>query len=477
MASFIALAADAYEKIISTLNTWLYTYVLIALLLGAGIYFTIRFGFIQFRMLRESLRVVLEPSEDKQDISSFQALMVSTASRVGTGNIAGIATALCLGGPGAMFWMWVTAIFGSATAFVEGTLAQVFKHRDANNRSFGGPAYYIEALFKKHWLGILYTVFMIMTYAGGFDMICSYNMVDTFRAYSFFDPSRSPVIIGGVIAAVYFVAISGGDKQIGRITEVMVPVMGGIYLLFSFYIVITHISLLPAAFFSVVRGAFDAKAMFGGLAGSCIMNGIRRGLYSNEAGVGAAATAAANAGVSHPVKSGLVQMLSVFIDTMVICTATGIMLLCSGVAPAEEIAGMSYVHAAVSASLGKFGIYFITVALLLFAFTTLIGNFYFAQMGLHYLFGGKMKKTALWIFRICSVVIVFLGATMKATAAWDSADLTMGLCALVNLPAIVLLSRPAFRCMKDYMKQRKESGKPIFRAKDIDLPYDTEYWK
>ena len=466
-----------YAEIIGLLSNWLYSYILIILLLGAGIFFTVKTKFIQFRYLKESIRVVKEPKDDDKSISSFQALMVSTASRVGTGNIAGISTALCIGGPGAMFWMWLTALLGSASAFVESTLAQIYKKRADDGSSYGGPAYYIQAVLKKRWIGILFAVVLIVTYMGGFNMVAAFNIADTFKAYSFYDASMTPKIVGGVLAIAFLICIFGGGKQISKVTGVLVPVMGVFYIAVSLFIVITHINLVPGMIADIVKGAFDFKAIFGGFAGSAIMQGIKRGLFSNEAGVGSAPNAAASAGVSHPAKQGLVQMLSVYIDTIVICTATAFMLLCSGVEPSKEIAGMSYVQAAVANSLGGFGTIFITVALCLFAFTTLIGNFYYAEMGLGYICNKTPGSTLIHAFRILAAVIVCFGATMEFSVSWDTADVLMGLMAIINLPVIILLAKPAILCMDDYIKQKKAGKNPVFKAADINLEDDTDFWK
>ena len=263
-----------FSEIINTLSNWLYTYILIVLLLGAGIYFTVKTKFIQFRCLKEAIRVVKEPSDDKESISSFQALMVSTASRVGTGNIAGISTAICIGGAGAMFWMWLVAILGSASAFIESTLAQIYKRKAADGSSYGGPAYYIQAVLKKRWLGILFAGTLIVTYMGGFNMVAAFNIADSFRAYSFYDPSTTPLIIGAVLAAAFAVCIFGGSKQISKITGVLVPVMGIFYILVSLVIIVTHLNLVPQMFADIFTQAFDFKAIFGGFTGSAIMQGI-----------------------------------------------------------------------------------------------------------------------------------------------------------------------------------------------------------
>lgn len=467
---------EAYGKVVGVLSNWMYSYILIILLVGAGIYFTIRTKGIQFRALKEAIRVVMEPKEDEKSISSFQALMISTASRVGTGNIAGISTALCIGGPGAVFWMWLTALLGSASAFIESSLAQIYKRKAADGSSYGGPAYYIQAVLKKRWLGIVFASVLILTYMGGFNMVASFNISDSFRRYDFYQPGTTPLIVGVVLALIFGICIFGGSRRISRITEVIVPLMGIFYIGVSLFIVITHLNLLPGVIASIFKGAFNLSAIFGGFAGSAIMQGIKRGLFSNEAGVGSAPNASASAGVSHPAKQGLVQMLSVYIDTIVICSATGFMLLCSGVAPEGGIAGMPYVQEAVAGSLGSFGSVFITVALFMFAFTTLIGNFYYAEMGLRYICDKAPGKALLNTFRVAAALTVCLGATMDFSVVWDTADVLMGLMALINLPVIVILSKPAIHCMQDYFRQKAQGKNPVFRAKDIGLKTKTDFW-
>ena len=465
-----------FAQIINTLSDLLYSYILIILLLATGIYFTIKTRFVQFRMLVESIRVVMEPKEDENGLSSFQALMVSTASRVGTGNIAGISTAICIGGPGSVFWMWLTAILGSASAFIESTLAQIYKRRADDGSCYGGPAYYIQAVLKRRWLGAIFAVLLILTYMVGFNMVASFNITDSFRAYGFFDESTTPMIIGGILAVIFCICIFGGSRQISRITGILVPVMGIFYLAVSLFIVVTHYSLIPKMFVDIFTNAFDFRAIFGGFTGSCIMQGIKRGLFSNEAGVGSAPNAAASASVSHPAKQGLVQMLSVFIDTILICSSTAFMLLCSGVAPSESLKGMPWVQAAASNSLGTFGTYFITVALFLFAFTTLIGNFYYAEMGLGYLCDKRPSRALLIGLRIIATLVVFGGSLMEFSVAWSTADVIMGFLALINLPVIILLGGPAVQCLRDYIRQKKEGKNPVFKARDIQLKDQTDFW-
>lgn len=465
-----------FAQIINTLSDLLYSYILIVLLLGTGIYFTFKTRFVQFRMLGESIRVVMEPKNDENGLSSFQALMVSTASRVGTGNIAGISTAICLGGAGAVFWMWVTALLGSASAFIESTLAQIYKRKAQDGTCYGGPAYYIQAVLKKRWLGALFAVFLIMTYMLGFNLVASFNITDSFRTYSFFNESTTPMVVGGILAVIFCLCVFGGSTQISKITGILVPFMGIFYLAVALFIVVTHFNLIPQMFADIFSNAFDLKAIFGGFTGSCIMQGIKRGLFSNEAGVGSAPNAAASASVSHPVKQGLVQMLSVFIDTILICSATAFMLLCSGVAPSDELKGMPWVQTAAAESLGSFGTVFITVALFLFAFTTLIGNYFYAEMGLGYLCDKKPGKKLLTVFRLFAAVVVFGGSLMEFSVAWSTADVIMGFLALINLPVIILLGGPAVHCLQDYIKQKKAGKNPVFKAADIALKDKTDFW-
>ena len=469
--------ADLFATIIGSLSNYLYTYILIILLLGGGVYFTIRTKGVQLRYLVESLRVVLDKKQEGDNtISSFHALMVSTASRVGTGNIAGISIAICVGGPGSIFWMWVTAVLGSATAFVEGTLAQIYKRRASDGSCYGGPAYYIEGALKKRWLGALYAVFMILTYMIGFNLVASFNVADTFKAYGFYDPKLTPLIVGIVLAALFAICISGGGKQISKITGVLVPVMGALYIGAALLMIVLHGDRIPTMFGAIFSGAFDVQAIFGGFAGSVVMLGIKRGLFSNEAGVGAAASAAGSAGVSHPVKQGLVQVLSVTIDTLIICTATAFLLLCSGVEPTAELQGMPYVQAAMYNVFGQGGVVFITVALFLFAFTTLLGNYYFAETGVTYLCGKLPGKGVRVAQKTVAVAVVLIGAVARMGIVWDTADVLMGLMAVINVPVIFLLLKPAVRCLEDYTKQKKAGKDPVFKAADIGLTDKTDFW-
>ena len=402
--------------------------------------------------------------------------MVSTASRVGTGNIIGVSTALCLGGFGSVFWMWVIAIIGSASAFIESTLAQIFKKRGENG-SYGGPAYYIETLLKNRPLGIIFSILLILTYGVGFNMLASYNLQSTFSSYGFYNPTITPWVIGLITALLVGICIIGSANGIVRVTSFLVPIMGMIYILVSLVIVAINITSLPEIFAEIFRGAFDFEAIFGGFSGSCVMYGIKRGLFSNEAGVGSATNASASAEVSHPAKQGLVQVLSVFIDTLLVCSATAFMCMSSGIEPSPEISGAKYVQLSLRETLGDFGPIFITVAMILFAFTTLLGNLYYVDQCLAYINKKIPSKTFMTIYKVIASLVILLGAVLNADLLWGIADIFMGGMALINLPVIIILGKYSLRTLADYEKQRKEGAVPVFRAKDIDLPVEVDYWK
>lgn len=463
------------EKIINTANDALYGYVLIILLVVGGIYFTIRTRFVQFRLLKQQFKSVTEKSTEN-GVSSFQALMVSTASRVGTGNIIGVATALCLGGFGSVFWMWVIAIIGAGSAFVESTLAQIYKKRGTNG-CYGGPAYYIEAATKKKWPSVLFSIFLILTYGFGFNMLASYNLQATFSPYSFYNEQYTPWLIGLVIAALVAYCLFGGGKRLLSVTGVLVPIMGALYIVVALVICFINLKALPDIFKQIFVGAFDVKAIFGGFGGSCVMYGIKRGLFSNEAGVGSAPNASASAEVSHPAKQGLVQVLSVFIDTILVCSATAFMCMSSGITPpTSSDQAASYVQQALSVSLGKVGPIFITVAMLLFAFTTLLGNLYYVDKAIIYLSGKEPTKTVRNLYHVIAALVILVGAGLSADLLWGIADIMMGCMTVINMPVILYLGKYAFRALKDYEKQLK-SGKTItFCKEEIDLPHETDYW-
>lgn len=465
-----------FETIISAANDALYSWVLIIILVAGGLYFTVRTKFVQFRLLGEQFRAVTEKPGQKGGVSSFQALMVSTASRVGTGNIIGVSTALCVGGFGSVFWMWVIALVGAASAFVESTLAQIYKKRGPDG-CYGGPAYYIEAVMKKRWLAVIFSVFLILTYGIGFNMLASYNLQSTFEAYTFYDPQISPWVIGVILAFIVGFCLFGGGGRIIKATTFLVPIMGVAYILVAVIITVMNITSLPSIMGRIFADAFDLEAIFGGFSGSCVMYGIKRGLFSNEAGVGSAPNASASAEVSHPAKQGLVQVLSVFIDTLLVCSATAFMCMASGVEPTEALSGAPYIQAAMQGTLGAFGPIFITAAMILFAFTTLLGNLYYVDKSLCYLLGRQPGKTFMRIYYVIAAAVILLGAVLSADLLWGIADLTMGGMTLINMPVILLLSKYALRCLNDYTLQRKQGKEPRFRAKDIGLPHEVDCWK
>ena len=463
------------SNIVNFVSDALYSYVLVILLVLGGVYFTVRTRFAQFRLIGQQVKSVTEKSGGS-GVSSFQALMVSTASRVGTGNIIGVATALCLGGFGSVFWMWVIAIIGASSAFVESTLAQIYKKRGKDG-CYGGPAYYIEAATKKRWLAVAFSVFLILTYGFGFNMLASYNLQSTFSSYSFYNSDYTPWIIGFVIAALVCYCLIGGGGRIVAVTSFLVPVMGAIYIIVAVIITFVNAKALPWMLKEIFVGAFDVKAIFGGFSGSCVMYGIKRGLFSNEAGVGSAPNASASAEVSHPAKQGLVQVLSVFIDTLLVCSATAFMCMSSGVTPpATSDGAAAYVQESLTSSIGAIGPIFITVAMILFSFTTLLGNLYYVDRTFDYLFGRAPSRIFKNISYVIASLVIFIGAGLSADLLWGIADITMGAMALINMPIILYLGKYAVRALCDYEKKLKSGKEITFNKNDIGLPHDTDYW-
>lgn len=466
------------RELLSAVNGVLYYPILIIVLLACGFYFTIRTKFIQFGLLGEAFKVIKEKPEGKDDVSSFQALMVSTASRVGTGNIVGVANAICLGGPGAVFWMWIIALIGGASAFIESTLAQIYKKRGSDGVSYGGPSYYIENAIGSRGLGVLFAVALIATYAVGFNMLASFNLQDSFRVYDFYVPGKTSWMIGAVLALIAGYCILGGGKRIIKFTSLLVPVMGVIFVIMALVMIVINIKNVPAMFGMIFKDAFNFKAIFGGVAGSALVEGIKRGLYSNEAGMGSAPNAAASASVSHPVKQGLVQMISVFLDTIVICSATAFMSLASGIVPTEELAGAPFVQASLSTVFGSYGNIFITVSLALFAFTTLLGNLYYVDSCLTYINKKTPSKTFMLCYRIIAAILIFVGAGMEMSLAWDMADFLMGVMCLINIPSILYLGSIALKALEDYKRQRAEGKNPVFKAEAVGIDTSKlDYWK
>ena len=465
--------------LLTLIDDVMYFPILIIIMASSGIYFSLRTRGVQIRLFFESIILLFEHSDDKNSVSSLQAMLVSTASRVGTGNIIGVSTAICLGGPGACFWMWLMCIIGASSAFIESTLAQVFKKKDKKCRFYGGPAYYIEQGLNKPKLAALFCIFLISTYAVGFNLLCSFNLQSTFIGYPFYNPSITPAVICALLAILTGYCLLGGGKRIIKITSTIVPLMGVSYVIIALIVILVNYSYIPSMFVLIFQDAFNFRPIVGAIAGSCIVFGIKRGLFSNEAGVGSAPNASASASVSHPTKQGLVQTLSVYIDTMLLCTATALMCLSTGVARDASVAGAPYVQNAIQSVFGTIGPVFITVAMVLFAFTTLIGNLYYVDTALIFL--NKKKKPSkrfLRIFYIFTTAIIFIGAIIPMDAAWAMADITMGGMTLINLPACMLLGKIAIDCMKDYEKQKKLGKNPVFKGKSIGLNEDEfDHWK
>lgn len=468
---------QGFEKIFNdfmgSLNDALYSKLLIFLLIAAGLYFTVRTGFVQIRRMKDVMKILGERGEikdGKRQISSFQALMISTASRVGTGNIAGIASAIAIGGEGAVFWMWIMALVGGASAFIESTLAQVYKVKDGNSFR-GGPAYYIQKGLGKRWLGCVFSVLLILCFAYGFNGLQSYNISSAIKYYiPHYSETHIPMVVGLILAVLTGLIIFGGVHRISFITSVMVPIMAAGYILIGLIIFFSNIQNVPQVFATIFSKAFDFHAVAGGFAGSAIVQGIKRGLFSNEAGMGSAPNAAATAVVSHPAKQGLIQTLSVFLDTLLICSTTAFILLTTGVEKTKDI---SYVQRAVSTVFGEAGIMFITIAIFFFAFSSLIGNYYYTESNLLFI---KNNKTLLNAFRVTCLIAIFLGAQADFSTVWNLADVLMGFMSIVNIFAIVMLGNVAINVLKDYDRQRKEGKDPVFKAKNVGLK-DLDIWE
>ncbi|MFQ8593372.1 MAG: alanine/glycine:cation symporter family protein [Thomasclavelia spiroformis] len=454
------------QNFLSILNEFLYSNILILLLVVTGLYFSIKTKFVQFRLFPEGIRLLKEKSKHENSVSSFQALMISTASRVGTGNIAGVATALAAGGPGSIFWMWLTAFIGGASAFIESTLAQVYKEKDGEAFR-GGPAYYIEKALKKRWLGIVFSCLLIACFIFGFNPLQAYN-VSSAVEYYFENNQVVSVIIGIILALITALVIFGGVHRIGIISSTVVPIMAVLYILIGLYITLTNIDKLPTIFADIFSQAFDFNAIIGGFSGSCVIYGIKRGLFSNEAGMGSAPNAGATADVSHPVKQGLVQTISVFIDTILICSTTAFMLLNYGTD--SGLTGMPYVQQAIFVEIGEYGIHFITISIFLFAFSSLIGNYCYAESNLKFIIN---NKKILFIFRIITIIVIFLGAQANFNTIWNLADILMGFMAILNIIVILFLGKIAIKCLNDYCCQKKSNIDPVFNPEKLNIKGTT----
>lgn len=459
-------------SLLTQIDDILYTWLLIYLLAGSGIYFSIRTRFVQIRRFKDAMNCMLEKKDGDKGVSSFQALMIATASRVGTGNMAGVAMAIIFGGPGAAFWMWLMAVLGSASAFIESTLAQIYKKKEGDSFK-GGPAYYIERALHARWLGIIFAISLIATFAFGFNGLQAYNIVSAFDVYvEDLQSSILPTVIGVILALAALIIFFSGDI-IGKISSVLVPVMAGLYILIGLFVIITNITRLPGIFAIIMRDALNFKAIFGGFTGSCMVLGIKRGLFSNEAGMGSAPNASASATVSHPAKQGLAQIISVYIDTLLICSTTVFLILLTGDWSESGYSGIPLLQQCVARVIGPIGIHFVTFIVCLFAFTSIIGNYFYAEANILFITKNKMVMT---IFRIAAAIMVFIGAGNSLDVAWSLADITMGLEAVVNIIAILLLGRIAFAALDDYEKQKEAGLDPVFHESNIGL-HDTDVWK
>lgn len=461
------------ELVVGELNDVMWTYILIAALIASGLFFSIRSKFVQFRMFPEMIRILgdkaMASADGKRGISSFQAFCISAASRVGTGNIAGVATAIAAGGPGAVFWMWLIAFLGGASSFIESTLAQIYKVKDQDGFR-GGPAYYMEKGLNKRWMGILFAV--IITFCFGF----VFNSVQSNTiALAFGDAfGTNQTVVGIVLAVLTAAVIFGGVHRIAKVSQIIVPIMAVIYILLALVIMIMNASEIPGVFSIIIKSAFGLEEAIGGTMGAAVMMGIKRGLFSNEAGMGSAPNAAAAAAVSHPVKQGLIQTLGVFVDTIIICSATAFMIILSGDYMNSDLSGVQLTQSALTVHVGSWAPIFVAVAIFLFAFTSVIGNYYYGETNIEFI---KKSRTALLIYRLGVIAMVLFGAMASLDLVWSLADLFMGVMALINLTAIVLLSKIALAALKDYLNQRKAGKDPAFYADSIPGLTGIESWE
>ena len=444
---------------------------LVVLLALCGIWFTLRTRGVQFRMVGEALRLLFagdKPHKQRRHISSFQAFNISLASRIGTGNLAGVATAIAIGGPGAVFWMWIMALIGSANAFVESTLAQLFKIKGRDS-FIGGPAYYIVKGLKSRLFASIFAVAILLDFGLTNNMVQSNTISLAFASAFGIDGPWMPLIIAALTLAVIF----GGVQRIARISSVIVPFMALLYLGVTILVLVMRYDKIPDVFLLIVRNAFGAGQIVGGGIGTAIVYGFKRGLFSNEAGEGSAPNAAATAAVSHPVKQGLIQALGVFTDTLVICSCTAFIILCSGLY-ASGANGIELTQLALTNEIGPIGASLIAVLIFFFAFSSIIGNYYYGECNLYFL---TRSRRVLLGFRLLLGVLVFVGGAATLDLAWGLVDFFMAVMTLCNLLAIVLLGKYAVRCLDDYIAQRRAGRDPIYRSTTIpEIADETECW-
>ena len=461
------------EKIL-LVNDFIWTYVLIAMLIVIGLYFTFKTKFVQFSNIKEMFKLLGEGTSSKDkakgQVSSFQAFCIGTASRVGTGNLAGVASAIAIGGPGAVFWMWLIALIGSASAFIESTLAQIYKVKDGDNFR-GGPAYYMEKGLKKRWMGIAFSVLIIICFGFAFNSVQSNTITAAFN--STFNANK--LIIGIILTVLTSIIIFGGVNRIAKISSILVPIMAVAYIVIALFIIIMNFNQIPSLFKTIFENAFGIKQVVGGGIGAALLQGIKRGLFSNEAGMGSAPNAAATATVSHPAKQGLIQTLGVFTDTLIICTSTAFIILLSGAPLDGSVKGIELTQMALVSQVGSWGGIFISICILLFAFSSIIGNYYYGETNIQFI---TENKVVLYGYRILVAAMVLFGSIASMDLVWNIADVFMGLMAILNLIAIVLLSKIAIKALQDYTAQKKAGKDPVFYASSIpELGDEVEEWR
>jgi AGCS family alanine or glycine:cation symporter len=463
-----------FGDLISKSNDFLWTYILIGFLLLLGLYLTVRTNFVQFRMLPEMFKELIKGTDrtafkERKGTSPFQAFAISTAARVGTGNLAGVALAISVGGPGAIFWMWLVALVGAATGFIESTLAQIYKVKDKDGFR-GGPAYYMEKGLGSRKMGLVFSVLIVLCFGLIFNGVQTHTIADAFSgAYDI------PVgVVGGVIAVMMAFIIFGGVRRIAVVAEVVVPVFALTYIAIALVIMIMNITEVPAVFALIFNNAFGIEKVVGGGLGAVIMQGVQRGLFSNEAGMGSAPNAAATVYVTHPVKQGLIQSLSVLIDTLIICSATAFIVLLTDVYTVGEMEGIQLTQQALAHHMGDWATMFVTVAIFFFAFSSLLGNYYYGEANIEFI---SEKPIYLTVFRLAFLAMVVIGATSNLAIIWKMANLFMGLMAVVNLIAVLLLGRIAISALKDFEKQRNSGIDPVFYRNSIKGLKNAESWE
>ena len=465
---------ELLNDVIGAINEVLWSYILIIMLLGCAIWFTLRGKFVQFRMIGEMVRLLGDSTQKaaggEKHISSFQAFAVSLASRVGTGNLAGVATAVAVGGPGAVFWMWLIALLGSSSAFVESTLAQLYKVKGKDS-FIGGPAYYMERGLGWRWMGVLFAVLISITFGFAFNSVQSNTICAAWENSFGIDHQW----MGLGITALTLLTIFGGIQRIARVSSIVVPIMALGYIALALGIVLFNITELPGVIRTIVSSAFGWEQALGGTVGAALMQGIKRGLFSNEAGMGSAPNVSATAHVTHPVKQGLIQALGVFSDTLVICTCTAFIILFSGVPLDGSLNGVQLTQEALSSEVGSAGGIFVAMAILLFAFSSIIGNYYYGEANIRFI---TARPSVLLVYRLLVGGMVLFGALASLDLVWSLADVTMGLMTICNLIAIALLSKQAFLLLQDYVQQKRSGTKsPLFTRDRIPALKDkAECW-